>query len=248
MWEFCLSTSKVNVARFIYQKLKAQAEEFKIVLTCYEQFDNFFVVLACPETEKTRMCVILEQNIIKVICDFYKEDYLDSNIHLPIHEKMGIMAFKKALVNFDKETDFYIISRNLELKNNLNIDSFYYFKLKALREKWTELVTLANDNSDYLIGDDAFFDLLKFLIDNLEVCEDEISVFEKEDKYSIKTREKINDLRDLSKENLISVLIELSPKKINLYCENDASTANFLSKIFEERINVSYNKSVKNFH
>ena len=192
------------------------------------------------------MTNILERCIIKVICNFYKEEYLDKNLHIPSHEKMSLTAFKKALINFDKETDFYIISKNLHLDKTLFLDAFYDFRLSALRDKWNELVMLANDNSDYLIGDEAFFDLLKFLIDNLEIGENEISVFEKENGYTIKLPDRSDMFcESLTNEGLISTLIELSPKKINLYCDREDATANFLSKIFEKRINVCYNKNIE---
>ena len=248
MWEFCLATRRINVAKFIYQTLKAETKGYETVLTCFEQFDNFLIMLACPSIEKTRLLRVLERCIIKVICNFYTAEYLNKNLHLPMNEKISLTAFKKALINFDKETDFYIISKNLKLDKTLYLDAFYDFRLSGLRDKWNELVMLANDNSEYLIGDEAFFDLLKFLIDNLEICENEISVFEKENGYTIKLPDKSDMFcESLSKEGLVSTLIELSPKKINLYCDRDDSTVNFLSKIFEKRINVNYMRSMENF-
>jgi hypothetical protein len=248
MWELSISVSAKNldIAKFVYQTLKNQTAELGSVVTCYEEFENIYILIACPKEEQSRACVTIERCIVKVVCNFYKERFLAENLHLPIHEKMSLTAFKKALINFDKETDFYLVSKNLQLDKNLHLDSFYFFKLKPLREKWTELVTLANENSEYLTSPDAFFDLLKFLIDNLEVCEDEINVFEDENGYYIKA-ENLEDCpcKNLSKEGLVSSLIELSPKKINLFCHSDDNTANFLSKIFEERINICYNKNLE---
>lgn len=249
MWELSISVSAKNldVAKFIYQTLKSRGEEYEAVVTCYEQFDTFFIVTACPENFQSRFSMEVERCIIKVVCNFYKEKFLVENLRLPLHENMSMMAFKKALINFDKETDFYLISKNLELNKNLHLDSFYHFKLKSLREKWAELISLANENSDYLVSNEAFFDLLKFLIDNLEVCEDEINVFEDENGYFIKpqNREEEGEYQSLSKESLVTSLIELSPKKINLFCRSDDNTAGFLSKIFEERVNICYNKSLE---
>lgn len=248
MWELSISVNSKNIeiAKFIYQTLKAQTANFGSVVTCYEEFDNFYIVFACPQEEQSRASMAIERCIIKVICNFYKEKFLTDNLHLPVHENMSVTAFKKALINFDKETDFFLISKNLELNKNLHLDSFYSFKLKALREKWAELVSLANENSEYLVSPESFFDLLKFLIDNLEICEDEINVFEDENGYYIKA-ENAEDCpcKNLSKEGLVSSLIELCPKKINLFCHSDDNTAGFLSKIFEERINVCYNKNLE---
>ncbi len=249
MWELSISVDakKLDIAKFVYQTLKSQTAEFDSVVTCYEEFDKIFILLACQESEQARVRLVVERLIIKVVCNFYKERFLSENLRIPLHEKMIVTAFKKALINFDKETDFYIISKNLDFDKNFYLDSFYDFKLRALREKWAELVTLANENSDYLVSSEAFFDLLKFLIDNLEICEDEISVFEGENGYVIKTQNEgvLSQSENLSKENLVASLVELSPKKINLFCKSDDNTAGFLSKLFEERINVNYNKNIK---
>ncbi len=247
MWELSISVSskKLEVAKFIYQTLKTQTTEFGSVVTCYEEFDQFFILIGCPNEEQARVKMAIERCVIKVICNFYKEHFLAENLRLPLHENLSLMAFKKALINFDKETDFYIISKNLQLSKNLHLDSFYYFRLKALRDKWAELISLANENSDYLTSSEAFFDLLKFLIDNLEICEEEIDVFEDENGYHLKSDSAENPQQTLSKEGLVSSLIDLSPKKINFFCRSDDNTAGFLSKIFEERINVCYNKNVE---
>lgn len=249
MWELSISVNSKNIqiAKFVYQTIKSQTAEFGSVVTCYEEFDKIFIVIGCPMEEQSRVRVVIERCLIKVVCNFYKEMYLSENLRLPLHEDISLTAFKKALINFDKETDFYIISKNLDLDKNLFLDSFYYFKLKALRDKWAELITLANENSEFLVSNEAFFDLLKFLIDNLEVCEEEINVFQDENGYFLKLEnsEVDGDYEKLSKEGLVSSLIELSPKKINLYCCGDDNTAGFLSKIFEERINVCYNKSLE---
>lgn len=245
MWEFMLATRKKDIAKFVYQTLKAETKELGTVVTCYEEFGNFYIILACPLIEKVRFSRLLESCIIKAISNFYKEQYLERHLILPMHEKMSLTAFKRALINFDKETDFYIISKNLQLEKTLYLDSFYEFRLSALRNKWDELITLANDNSEYLIGEEPFFDLLKFLIDNLEICENEISVFENEKGYEIKLPENEISCKNLTKEGLISTLIELSPKKINMFCDKEDPTVNFLSKIFEKRINVSYIKNIE---
>lgn len=247
MWELSISVGSKNldVARFLYQTLKAKSDEFGGVVTCYEEFENFYILFGCPAEYQALATNEIEKCVTKVICNFYKERYLTENLHLPMHENISLTAFKKALINFDKETDFYIISKNLCLNKNLYLDAFYYFKLKPLRDKWAELIALANENSDYLVSNEAFFDLLKFLIDNLETCEDEINVFEDENGYFIKAENEDLPHESLSKEGLVSSLIELCPKRINLFCRSDDNTAGFLSRIFDERINICYNKNME---
>ncbi len=247
MWELSIAVSCKNleIAKFIYQSLKKEGASLGGVVTCYEEFENFYILFGCPVEKQQKACEEIEKCIIKVICNFYKERFLTENLRLPTHENISVTAFKKALINFDKETDIYYISKNLQLQDNLHLDSFYFFKLKALRDKWQELIALANENSDYLVSNEAFYDLLKFLIDNLEVCEDEINVFENEDGYLLQSQNEDLKSENLSKEGLVSSLIELSPKKINFFCRSDDNTAGFLTKIFEERVNICYNKNLE---
>lgn len=243
MWELSISVNHkdLDVAKFVYQTLKSQSECFEAIVTCFEEFEDIVIMFACPVEQREKAQTQIERCIIKIISNFYKEKYLSENLRLPLHENISMMAFKKALINFDKETDFYLISKNLNLDKNLHIDTFYYFKLKTLRDKWAELVSLANENSDYLVTNDAFFDLLRFLIDNLEIGEDEISVFEDENGYFIKAQNE--EYKSLSQEGLVTSLIELCPKKINLFCNTENQATNFLSKIFEERVNVCCQKN-----
>lgn len=249
MWEFSVSVSSAekDIAKFIYQTLKLKTVEFGSVVTCFEQGGRIFVLIACPETEQVRVKFLVEKCIVKVVCVSLKEKFLDERLILPTQESISKTAFKKALVSFDKETDFYLVGKHLDLDKNLYIDSFYNFKLKSLRTKWEELVTLANENSDYLVSRDAFFDLLRFLIDNLEIGREEVDIFEDENGYFITSQEPILDFEceKLSKEKLVSSIIEICPKKINFFCKNDDSTANFLSEIFDKRVSVCYSKSVE---
>jgi len=249
MWELSISvdTKNIEIAKFIYQTLKSQTAEFGGVVTCYEEFEKIYVLIACPVEEQGRVSIVVERCIIKSICSFYKQNFLDENLRLPLHENISLTAFKKALLNFDRETDFYIISKNLVLDKNFYLDSFYSFKLKPLRDKWEELVGLANENCEYLVSNDAFYDLLKFLIDNLEIGQDEIDVFEDENGYSISATDMQEcECEKLTEEKLVSSLIDICPKRINFFCKNDDDTAVFLRKIFEERVNVCYNKTLEN--
>jgi len=146
------------------------------------------------------------------------------------------------LINFDKETDYFIISKNLILEGELYLESFYNFKLSRLQEKWGELVKLANENRDYLICKDAFFDLLKFLIDNIDVSKREIEVFEDENGYRIIPISE-SDLSEyenqvFTSESLVSSLIELSPRKIELYCSQENDATKLLTTIYEKRLNI----------
>jgi hypothetical protein len=59
MWELSISikASDIEVAKFVYQSLKSCAEEVGAVVTCFEQFDNIYIVIACPTCQKSKFFI-----------------------------------------------------------------------------------------------------------------------------------------------------------------------------------------------
>ncbi|MDD2227212.1 MAG: sporulation protein YtxC [Clostridia bacterium] len=245
MWEFSMGmeNDKVDMAKYIFSNLKTKVEEVAGVITSYEQTGKINIVIACEDVEKTRLCYHISDILTNAICTFIKEDFLGKNLKFPRKTILELHTFKKALVSFDRETDRFLINRQLILDDSLYIESFFYFKLQTVREKWQELLKIANDNSTYLLSDDAFLELLRFLIDNIEVSFDEINVVFQGDKISLLN----SDFEFLPNINyeienecvLVSKLLELSPRKINWYSKKRHE---FLEKIFEKRIVIKQEK------
>lgn len=254
MFEFQigLNEDRKDIAKSIMMDLKKSTTDFNIVITNYSQGNKTFIVLACDELEKPRMSFYISQVIADIISTFYKLEFIEKNLRLPIQKDINYKAFKKALIAFDRETDKYIIARNLKIEKTIFIDSFYEFRLKQLRTKWMELIKLANDNAGYLLCNDIFIDLLKFLIENIEISRGLVNVVKEKGGYKLcdEQFEKIDDdeiLYGLSEQEmqdedvcLVLSLIALSPKKINVYCNpfENSPTLTLLSQIFDNRVSI----------
>ena len=122
------------------------------------------------------------------------------------------------------------------MENSLNLDGFYYFNLRSLREKWEELSSIANDNGYFLISPENFVDLLKFLVDNLEITHDTVNVYCDECGFKI-SDELDKDIAVNKDEDLLSTLIGLSPKRINFYGDINTEKYLLISQVFQTRIN-----------
>ena len=182
MWEYSVTFNQESeeVVSSFLNIVKKEVLKHNGIVVLTKQSSNRKIVIAVDKTYKQEMEICLLKAVSFIICNYFKEEFLDKHLCLSNKDEMSMIAFKKALINFDKETDYFIISKNLTFEGNLYLTSFYKFKLVKLREKWQELIKLANENRDYLISTDAFNDLLKFLIDNLDICKDEIDVIEDE--------------------------------------------------------------------
>ena len=170
MWEFCIHIEHKHhaEAKALFGKIKKCFDGFdKIVISLVEE-DDFRVLVACDETEKSKVSFFIIDAVSDIVCQNFKWEFLQEKLNLPMLSPENHDAFLKALVYFDAETDRYLVCKNLELGNSLSLEGFYNFKCKDLRRKWQDLVSLANDHSSYLISSETFADLLKFLIENLE--------------------------------------------------------------------------------
>lgn len=242
MWEFSISvqSDKSELAASIFNILRSELSPLKAIVARGEEGKFINIIIAVDSRKREEAEIVLLRTITLVICQNFKLDFLNKHLFLPNQDEIGVTAFKKALINFDKETDYFLISKALNFNEFLYLESFYQFKLIKLRDKWSELIRLANENRDYLVSSDAFFDLLKFLIDNLDICKDEIDVVEEGDGYHI--YEEGEKSMPMNSSALISSLIDLSPQKINLYCKNENNATNLLKIIFDRRLNLLSSK------
>ena len=247
MWEFSLNlkTENFELAKYFHNALFSYVKAVEGVLTSHEENGFISILIAVPNVKSEQVKSMLLCTITEVICTKFKSDFLNQALMLPELDNASLYAFKKALLNFDRETDKFIIKKNLVLENNLYLESFYRFRLKSLLDKWEELVSLSNENKEYLISKESFIDLLKFLVDNLDICEEEISVVKEKGGYRIYADD-INIPNNLiSDESMVSSVIDLSPQKINLYFSETSNEINLLERIFEERIIIN-NTSFQN--
>jgi len=249
MWEFSLNLKSENfeIAKFVHNSLKQMGDW--LFVTTSEQNGNICVLLATEDAYKERIQTTIRGMVTEIVCTKFKADYLDRNLALPLQDEVGLHAFKKALLNFDRETDKYLVRRSLILSNSLYLESFFAFRLTSLKEKWEELVNLSNDNRDYLISKESFIDLLKFLVDNLDICENEIDIIKEQDGYRIiNSDNSFYENRIISEEKVVSSVIDLSPQKINLYFQDGSYAINLLQRIFQERITINNEKNnIKTF-
>ena len=246
MFEFSIVLSEKNSvsAKKLFRDIKETASAFGAIVTSFSEGDKINILVASEDIEKARVSFFICDAIAEVITTHFKKQFIDAHLHLPIRNKLNLDALKKALVAFDRETDRYIVSHNLRLDKSIYIESFYEFKLKQLQLKWKELIILANENAGYLLCNDTFIDLLKFLIDNIEISSDIVNVVKEEQRFKI-CDENFNEIeveeRKECEDNeafLITSLITLSPKRIVVYCDSseNSSALTLISQVFQDRV------------
>lgn len=233
MWEMCISAKNQAVFEFLYKKIQVALSQFCII-TKHTQVPYFFVSLACEDYDVSRTKLFLSEIVCDCICTIYKKDFLMQKLALPVKDGVYVKALNKALVGFDRETDAYIVAKALKLEKMLDLDGFYYFALKSLRDKWQELACIANDNGYFLLTPENFVDLLRFLVDNLEIASGTVNVYVDDNGFRI--LDELDKAIAVEDDDLLSSLIGLSPKRINFHGDISAEKYLLVSQVFDKRI------------
>lgn len=227
MWEFCIAFDDETQAQNFRKSISADIKQIQgvatvLVSTCFAK-----VLIAVPNEVKTKVKDLLVEKIAESILVYYKKNYILSKLNFDVCHSTRMQVFLKALVVFDSDTDKEIIIERIDLKNDIVVKSFVDFRLTFLKRKWDELVSLANDNAMYLVSEDTFGELIKFLISNLEYRCYAVNVFSKKNCYLLCDTQGnvINDF--LIEKNivyddnmLITSLVALNPEKIIVHCNS----------------------------
>lgn len=246
MWEFCINLSDKNISasRKVYLALKEFCKEYNGIVTTYERCGSISILITAEKCDENRFKHFIANLISDLVCEDFKLKYLESNLCLPNLDTISKNAFMQALLSFDREADKYIVQKCLSLENSIDVEAFYFFKLSMLRDKWKELVQIANDNKTYLSSNETLVELLKFLVNNLELKNDTINLMQDKGKvrfYDINFNLlKENNLSDKDIDStIISNLIAFAPKYVNIYCGDNfnSNLINLLKQIFDKRIN-----------
>lgn len=221
MWEYCISFEDKNSAEIFKNSIFNNIKSHGGIITSLNDNCFYKVLIALPIIERFKVHNAIKEKIAETILLCIKSEYILSRLEFEINNTPSMQIFLKALIVFDSDTDKDIIVERLNFDSNLVVKSFVNFRLTFLKRKWNELVSLANDNAMYLLSQDSFNELIKFLISNLEYRCYEVNVFLKQDCYLLcdMKGEVVKDflidkniMYDDSK--LLTNLVALNPEKI----------------------------------
>lgn len=247
MWEYSLCfDNEIDSENFI-DKIRPFIKETKGVVVSIFLQDTHKVLVAVPIEKKEQAMSLLKENLAEMILTYYKKEYIMSKLNFEVDHSVNMHVFLQTLICFDSDVDKQIIIGDLNFDKSIYLNSYINFRLKFLKNKWDELVTLANDNIMYLLSEDSFVELIKFLISNLDYRCYAVNIFSKQNCYLLCDMEGkvINDfLLDKNivydDNKLLTSLIALNPEKIIIHC-NSFLKENLLKNLynfFSNRIEI----------
>lgn len=199
---------------------------------------NYFLIAS--KVNENVIKSLCEEVICSIICEDFKADFIRKKLAYHSTESMKYEALVSAMVNFDRQTDNKLILSNLKGEyNEVNIYSLYKFKLSMLMDKWRQLVDITNVNSAYLGFNETYLDILKFLVDGIEIGE-ELSVVKEGDTYLIFDANNNVLAQDNAKGGtncLLANIIAHNPIRVTI-SGLGADITSFLQSVFEKRVRI----------
>ena len=221
---------KLNVRNYVVNKLG--------VFSVYEKDDFLYYLIVINGEENVD---IANQNYIKkqiaqCIINSFKYDLIVSNLRYDFVRDYKYYTLIEALLNFDYACDEMYIMDKLDFSSGeIYLQSFYYFCLKILKEKWMQLINITNQNSKTLNEQENYVEVLRFLLDGIDKNE-VINVEEISNKIKVKKQKEVVFFS--SYKELISYIIRNNPKIIKLK-NVDKSFVNFIKQLFLTRVTVN---------
>ena len=245
-WEFALSANiqKSKWILLLKSKVENLVKNSKGIITTIYSNNEITLLVGLSTAQKMQIKPVMLSIITDIIVDVYKAEYIVKQFDFKVSEDLLFGAFVKALCVFDIDVDRQIIYQKLLPYESINLDSFFDFKLKFLKQKWDDLVALANDNYIYLLSNNNFAELIKFLISNLESKENIVSVQYLDSRYKLEANGKEIKMPlacdNCDDQNLIESLIYFCPKKIVLDNSRlwDNGVVDTINLLFENRVEI----------
>ncbi len=182
-------------------------------------------------------------NIAFFIVNTYKNQFFYNVLKNQKMPQIHILCLCKALTIFDIENDIFLTLNELPSSGTLVVESFYVFKMAKIRAKWQEFANLSSLDSPMLSNSEIYVEFLKFLYNCIVPQIDEVHVYVKAKEFMLmdKNKKELMPKCDVLDElTLVTNLIFLAPKQVNLHCINSISNKTFktLYYIFNKKINL----------
>ena len=129
-----------------------------------ERFRNCYS-LACSDTYRFQVQRKLVEAVSQALTLGYKNVFVRDLLHI------GSDSFyRNVLVNvicvFDNDYDKQLVSRLVEVDQNVCIDGYYNFRLGAVKKKWAEITRLVSDNFYVLSDNSLIVEFLQYLLES----------------------------------------------------------------------------------
>lgn len=242
MFELTLSIT-IDKQKYLIDLQKKLLEEIKddsFLAVCHNDNGRTFLAVASNESKKEYLKAKILNGILEIIINEYKYNFFKENL-MAVADNLILLPFLKAISIFDADSDYEIIKNEIDLRNEVLIDSFFYFKLQSLKQKWEKTAAVIIKNG-IIQSNTSMIQIIKYLADSSEnfILVASIKIDDKKIQLKNYKTTKTFKTDDDGVSKFLTELISLNPLKINLtknidFCQK-SKICDVLDEIFGEKI------------
>lgn len=206
---------------------KLSKNNLELTTTIQKEGKKSTLLIATNIEEYDKMQKILKIYLAEAVVRHYKEKTIKEHMKLVFVDDRYYEAFLKAMILYDMEEDIAHVSSKMKISKHIYIDSFYWFTLRDIREKWISLINMINENMYEYITSESFLELLRYLITMGKRKQDKVSVVYHKKGFLLLDEKKnhIDYLKDET--DLICMLISINPRRITISCMEHLTESSF---------------------
>ena len=223
------------------RRIRSVTDSETVTALCAEKRFAYLCIGADGKAEK-RTAATVKRVLTDLFLEREKIGFLTKGV-----EKLKISSLSKkllvhALTGFDREAEEKMMKNSLRVRKFFDIDGFRFFRMREFYSRWKEMCDLAGQHGAFLLNEDTFNDLLKFLIESSKKSGSRAEVSRLDGRYRLV--EKREDARTVEKyfdafDDLICGLIDFAPCETILRGFDFDADYRKLNNIFDATCDIS---------
>lgn len=166
MYQFGFGVDNCHIAWFIAIEdiFKRKVSACGGVVAYSRTQKRTFVSVACEQDGKSKLLSAIKDCFVEMYAVAVKLDFIRARLKICGLDEARYNILLHTLVAFDRENERDYITRNLVLKDKMMLDGVFNFKLSELKRRWEDTCKLTTENAQYIVDNETYNELLKFLI------------------------------------------------------------------------------------
>ena len=236
----CLACERQRFISDFFKQIEKEIKKDNGIVVKQNYGGKSYLAMAICDEKKEYMKSLVLDFVLKVIIEDFKYNFFKEHINI---NGGGLLndAFFMAVSIFDSEIDKEIISSLIEFDGEIVIESFYYFKLQGLREKWQRTANIINQNG-IMNSEKSVLEVVKYLCAVSENNAVLVNLMFSKDKIEMKNYYNAKKFKCdfLGLSRLYLEIIRLNPMKITIKIDDSEqefeNVAETLKCVFEDKI------------
>lgn len=159
-----INSNDKHYLSYILNQLKKPLGIINGVAIILDNDDTSYLSVACKEEFKDKIDTIVKDCVADILSIGFKQRFIRDQLKLT-HNSLIANTLINTMSVFDSNVDRKQIKNSITSLNKLSIDGIYNFKLRSIKQRWQEIITLTSNNPLLFSDDSVMIEFLSYLLE-----------------------------------------------------------------------------------